>query len=266
MHIPARVVRAYRASIKVKMYELEAEELAPPEPGQFVMLWVPRVGEIPLSVADYREGVVKLAIARRGKVTTYIHEKIGEGDRVYLRGPYGRGFTLPKASSEFLIVGGGTGSAPLYYLARTGVARGAVCDALLGFETEKHLLLIDEFKEICRNLYIVTENGGAGVRGLPTDYLADILAKHRYETVYTCGPEMLLLGVLKECGAAGVRVEASLERLMRCGVGVCGACVLDPLGLRVCRDGPVFSSEVLKKTSDLGRWWRDFDGRKIRLE
>ncbi len=265
MYTPARIVKAYRASIKVKMYELRVEEFKSLMPGQFVMLWIPRVGEIPLSVAYYREGRMKLAIARRGKVTTYIHENLKEGDRVYLRGPYGRGFTLPNPSSEFLVVGGGTGSAPLYYLAKVGVSKGALCDALLGFESEKHLLLIDEFREICRNVYIVTENGGASVKGLPTHYLKDLLEEHDYEIVYTCGPEMLLLEVLKICDAAGIKVEASLERLMKCAVGVCGACVLDPLGLRVCRDGPVFSSEVLKKISDLGKWWRDFDGRKIKL-
>ncbi|RLE63134.1 MAG: dihydroorotate dehydrogenase electron transfer subunit [Thermoprotei archaeon] len=265
MYIPARIAKTYQASVKVKIYELQVEEFEPPTPGQFVMMWIPRVGEIPLSIAYYREGMIKLAIAKRGKVTTYIHEKLKEGDRVYLRGPYGRGFTLPRTSSEFLVVGGGTGSAPLYYLARIGVSKGAQCDALLGFETEKHLFFINEFKKICRNVYVVTENGGAGAKGLPTHYLANLLAAHNYETVYTCGPEMLLLEVLKICDAVGVRVEASLERLMKCAVGVCGACVLDPLGLRVCKDGPVFSSEVLRKISDLGKWWRDFDGRKIRL-
>jgi dihydroorotate dehydrogenase electron transfer subunit len=75
----------------------------------------------------------------------------------------------------------------------------------------------------------------------------------------------MIAAVLELARSKGVPFEASLERYMRCAVGVCGSCVLEPLGLRVCRDGPVFSGEVLSRVEDLGRWWRDADGRLVPL-
>jgi len=85
-------------------------------------------------------------------------------------------------------------------------------------------------------------------------------------TVYSCGPELMLYEIFKICKESNIEFYASLERIMRCGCGLCGLCALDPLGLLVCKDGPIFKLETLEKIQDFGKYQRDFTGKKISLE
>jgi len=259
MHARARVTAARLAAEQVLELRLEVE-LPEPSPGQFVMLWVPGVGEIPMSVADYEGGALRLFITRRGVVTGYIHDNVRVGHTLFVRGPYGRGFTVPR-DGRVLLVGGGTGTAPLYFLAKRAGLSTASCTAAVGFKSARHVLLVDELKEYC-DVRVATDDGSLGHRGPVHELAAALLGGERYDRVYACGPELMIAEVLKLLEGREEVLEASLERYMRCAVGVCGSCVLDPLGLRVCRDGPVFSGMVLRRLRDLGRWWREPDGRK----
>ncbi|MEM0377426.1 MAG: dihydroorotate dehydrogenase electron transfer subunit [Thermofilum sp.] len=261
MHKRGRVVGASLACEQVMELKVEVD-LPQPTPGQFVMLWVPGVGEVPMSIADYEEGLLRLFITKRGLVTSYIHERAKPGWEVFVRGPYGRGFTIP-AGGRVLLVGGGTGAAPLHFLAK--LARGAECVAALGFKSSKHVLLLEDIGKYCR-VHVATDDGSAGFAG-PVHKLAEsLLASESFSKLYTCGPEPMIAELLRLAEEAGIPLEASLERCMRCAVGVCGSCVLDPLGLRVCRDGPVFDGDTLRGVWDLGRWWRGADGSKVPLK
>ncbi len=84
-------------------------------------------------------------------------------------------------------------------------------------------------------------------------------------TVYACGPEIMLKRVFEICEGHNVQCQLSLERMMRCGFGVCGLCALEPSGLLVCRDGPVFTNSDLRNCTDFGKKHRDFSGREIDL-
>jgi dihydroorotate dehydrogenase electron transfer subunit len=234
-----------------------------PEPGQFVMLWVPRVGEVPMSIADFEEGVLTMYITRRGKVTGYLHDNARAGFKLFVRGPYGRGFSAIERGRA-LLVGGGTGSAPLHFLAKRLRSKGVDCVAVLGFKSADHAILLGEMSKLCR-VEVATDDGSLGFSGPAHELAAKLLSEERFDIVYVCGPEPMIAAVLELARSNGVPLEASLERYMRCAVGVCGSCVLEPLGLRVCRDGPVFSGNVLFRVEDLGRWWRDADGRRIPL-
>lgn len=245
-----------------QVLELKVEvELPQPKPGQFVMIWIPGVGEVPMSVADYEDGVLRLFITRRGVVTGHIHDCAKPGWELFIRGPYGRGFTIPD-SGRVLLVGGGTGTAPLHFLAK--LAGAAECIAALGFKSVKYTLLLEDMKKYC-SVRVATDDGSLGFAGPVHKLASSLLASGNFSRVYACGPEPMIVEVLRLAEEAKIPLEASLERYMRCAVGVCGSCVLDPLGLRVCRDGPVFDGDTLWRVWDLGRWWIDADGRKIPL-
>lgn len=247
---------------RVKIYVLTYSG-PPPRPGQFFMVWIPRVGEIPISAASYGDGEIKIAISRRGRVTGSIHDNVRVGDRIYLRGPYGRGFTIPSMGERALLVGGGVGAAPLLFLAEEIRRRGGQCDALLGFESRDNTIFLEEFKAACEMVWVATEDGSIGFKGMIHEALRQILQQWSHEAIYLCGPEPMMLRVLELDRIRSSRLEASLERYMRCGIGICGTCVLEPLGLRVCADGPVFPLEILLEIEGFGKWWRDFDSRKI---
>jgi len=265
MYRAARVVEVAKLTESVKLYRVRLAEPFEASPGQFVMLWIPGVGEIPLSVANMEGNELWLVIAKKGRVTSFIHENVKAGSKAFLRGPLGRGFSLRERPTACLLVAGGYGLAPLYFLAKKLSERGVICDALLGFKTSKDVFFTEEFGRICRRVFVSTEDGSYGFKGLVTDLIGSSVKIGDYSAVYTTGKEQMMKRVVEACLREGIYVEASLERLVRCGVGLCGACSLDPLGLRVCKDGPVFEGSVLKRLTDFGRYWRDESGRKIAL-
>jgi len=237
-------VREVRSLAKgIREYSIELDSRISPSPGQFAMLWIPRIGEIPLSFADADQSMVKFIIARVGRVTTFIHENIEEDSIIYIRGPLGRGFRI-SPGGNCLLIGGGYGLAPLYFLAKKLVELNCKPKALLGFKSGEDVFYRNEFERIC-DVEISTEDGSYGFRGTVIDLMRKILERSRYDIVYACGREEMLLKAARLCVEKGIPIEVSLERYIRCGLGVCGSCVIEPLGLRVCRDGPVFDGRIL---------------------
>jgi len=227
----------------IKEYEILLEDRIKPEPGQFAMLWIPRVGEIPLSIADAEDNTVKFIVAKVGRVTGYMHERLVAGDRVFIRGPLGRGFTLA-SSSRALLVAGGYGLAPLHFLAKKLRAAGCGVKALLGFKSDDDIFYREEFEKL-GEVEISVEHGSSGYRGTVLDLFRGVIRNGSYDMVYVCGKEELNLAVMRECLRAGLPIEASFERRIRCGAGICGSCSIEPLGLRVCRDGPILDGRMI---------------------
>ncbi|MEM1520800.1 MAG: dihydroorotate dehydrogenase electron transfer subunit [Candidatus Korarchaeum sp.] len=228
-------------------------------PGQYVMVWVPGVGEIPISVARELKSEIWLLVARVGKVSSALHS-LRAGDLLWLRGPYGRGFSL--AEGRISLVGGGYGISPLIFLSERLRSLGNVeLRFYAGFRSKEEVLLEDLLRSISDELIVTTEDGSRGLRGKVVEH-TDFEWPDR---VYAAGPEGMLVEVVREAIGRGKYVEVSLERLIRCSLGVCGSCSLDPLGLLVCRDGPVFDGSTLIEVKDFGRYWRGFDGRKVYL-
>lgn len=263
MYLVARVERISKLCENVNEYLLKLDRKLGSAPGQFVMVWVPRVGEIPISVAWEKDTLLKLIIARKGVVTSYIHNNIGEGCRLFLRGPLGKGFEI--AQGEALIVAGGYGAAPMLYLASTLREAGSRVTVALGFRENRNVMLVEEFEKLAEQVFVATEDGSMGFKGQLTELVSSILSGSRYDMVYTCGREQMMERVVRMAMNAGIKVQASLERLIKCGIGVCGSCTLEPRGLRVCRDGPVFNGYELIQLDDFGRWWRDASGKRVPL-
>jgi dihydroorotate dehydrogenase electron transfer subunit len=218
-------------------------------PGQFVMVWVPGVDEIPMALSSENT----ITVQKAGDATSSLFA-LGSGDKLGIRGPFGNGFTK---GEKILAIAGGIGAAPLLPLARSD----CVMTFLVGARTEKELLFVDQLDE-CTDVLIATDDGSLGVNGYVTA-LMDDLNLGAYDRIAVCGPEVMMRAVLTKVEEKGIayKTEFSLHRYMKCGVGVCGSCCIDPCGLRVCRDGPVFSGDLLLK-SEFGHYMRDASGRK----
>jgi len=258
---PASVIRFVRESPTVLSIYLKVNGLNAPEPGQFVMVWLPGAEEVPMSVSGFFDGGIRISIAKAGETTSMMHS-LKKGDRLLLRGPFGKGFSME--GKRFLLVAGGYGAAPLIYAASIISRSKKRGTYMAGAGTKAELLFLGEAKRLGMGIVVATEDGSAGFKGMVTELLPRIMENEKFDRVLTCGPERMMYRVVMECVKRGIPVEASLERYMKCGFGICGSCVLDPIGARVCVDGPVFDGAMLLST-DFGKWKRDECGCRVRI-
>ena len=133
---------------------------------------------------------------------------------------------------------------------------------MLGARTKELLLFSDELEEIS-SLHISTDDGSFGFKGFASDLAREIMEKEEFDIVYTCGPEIMMKKVLDLSMEKNVQMQASLERYMKCVVGLCDSCAID--GYHVCKDGPVFDSSILAKIKDFGKWKRNEAGKRVEI-
>ncbi|NND02194.1 MAG: FAD/NAD(P)-binding protein [Acidimicrobiia bacterium] len=228
-------------------------------PGQFTMLYIFGVGEVPISVAGGTAGdnVLTHTVRAVGAVTDAICS-LEPGSQVGIRGPYGIGWPVNTAEGgDVVIVAGGIGLAPL----RPVVLRvlhnrdryGAV-SLLYGTRSPMDLLYEDELREWRSRFDIEVEvtvdrgaDGWYGDVGLVTNLLGRIDYKPDEVTAMVCGPEIMMKVVAREMGRSGTdpsQVYVSMERNMKCAIGFCGHCQYGPDF--ICRDGPVFTYEAVR--------------------
>ncbi len=254
--IGVKIIDIIEDSHDVKTFIVDKEINA--MPGQFVMVWVPRVDEKPFTVTQNGKHL-GFSVKKRGKATQAMHE-MKKGDILGIRGPYGDGIFDLSGRKKIMLVGGGCGTLGLELLLEDAVRKKMKVDAIIGADTKKNLLSVDRFRKLGANVMITTDDGSFGTKGFVTTVLEEKLKSQKYDGIYVCGPEIMVHFVLKLGLKYGVEVQASLERWMKCGFGVCGQCVLDPMGLRVCKDGPVFKTDVLKKIDNFGFFTRNKSG------
>lgn len=262
-----RILSVETESPMVKSFTLKDERCAKAEPGQFMMLWIPGVDEIPLSILNAdQHGSVSVAVKKVGKATEALH-KTEVGDLLGVRGPFGSSFALIKG--RVLVIAGGTGTVPLLFLAKRLAPRMNKSFLVLGAKTESELLFLNRFEEVLKGtetkLVTSTEDGSCGITGLCTEVVEQILAEEEFNIIYSCGPEKMIRRVFELAEKHRIHMEASLERLMRCAIGLCGSCTIGKY--RVCRDGPVFNSKQLREIqAEFGKSKRDMTGRMVPLE
>ncbi|MCR5821325.1 MAG: dihydroorotate dehydrogenase electron transfer subunit [Bacteroidales bacterium] len=224
-------------------------------PGQFVEVRVDGCREVmlrrPISVHDVDEecGTLKLLIQIVGRGTRRLAQ-LGVGERLNLVYPLGNGFDLGVSKgSRVLLVGGGAGSAPLYHLAKELSHRGVRSTILIGGRNAGLIPVRDEFEQF-GDLCIATDDGSLGHRGLVTEHPCFAAS---YDRIYTCGPTPMMKAVAQSALQRGIECYVSLENMMACGVGACLCCVVDTDEghLCVCKEGPVFNAEKLKKLWNL---------------
>ena len=204
--------------------------------GQFVDISVPGLFlRRPISVCDVE-----------GTVLTLIYKVVGEGTRkmaamaageeLNLLTGLGNGYTIKNAGARPLLVGGGVGVPPLYYLAKQLRAQGLTVRVILGFNTANEVFYEQEFNDLGCEVVVTTADGSHGTKGFVT---AALDGKQSY--YYACGPMPMLRALI---AAAGTQGEVSMEERMGCGYGVCVGCTIQTTqgNKRVCKDGPVFEA------------------------
>lgn len=229
-----------------------------PKPGQFLMLWVPRHDEIPMAYS-YLDNPMGITVREYGDATRALAAESRKGSRVGVRGPYGNAFAIE--GGRALAVAGGVGIASVIAAIESFAKAGVPIETAFGARTKKEFMLLDRLKA-CGPLHLATDDGTEGHHGFVTDIAARLLAGGRFDMVLTCGPEVMMKKVVDAANARDVRVQASLERYMKCGIGICDACVIDDR--LVCSDGPIFWGEELARSEDFGRWRRNISGQRVK--
>ncbi|MFO8110078.1 MAG: dihydroorotate dehydrogenase electron transfer subunit [Thermoplasmata archaeon] len=239
-------------SITTLFFDLEIDI----SPGQFVMVWAPGVDEMPMSLS-YQEELQGITVRKVGAGTKALHE-LNIGDRIGIRGPYGKGYELK--GDRILAAVGGIGGASILPAVEYAVSREKEVTCALGAQTLNELLFHDRLAEITE-LHLATDDGSAGHYGFVTDLIEDLV--QNADLVITCGPELMMKRVCEIAEKENIPVQASLERYMKCGIGLCGSCIVD--GLRVCAEGPVFNGEEIQRLDEFGEYQRESSGKKVPL-
>ena len=256
------------------------------KPGQFVMVWILGIDEIPMSISDlnytYNEQLniytnhLVISVKKVGDATEKFHA-LKIGDKIGIRGPFGNSYSLKPGIA--IIVGGGVGSASIKFLIKSTMLeenRKLLTNVFIieGCKTAKELLFKDWLQSQIEqsSLSFCTDDGSFGHAGFCSarlkNLVEDLLTQRtdpKSITVYACGPEKMLYSLFTICEQFNIELQASLERWMRCAFGVCGLCALEPTGLLVCKDGPIFSSKILRNIDEFGKYQRDLTGKKYKL-
>lgn len=227
-----KVIKNVKEARGIHSLYLEIPEIAKKaKPGQFVMVWDPSTEEIPLSISSIDNDVISITIKEVGECTASLNKK-KEGDFIGVTGPFGNFFDLNY--DKILVVAGGIGLA--------SVSQIESFKSIIGAKTKEELFWANK-----PNAIVCTDDGSFGEKGLVTALLEKELNKNKYDCVICCGPKVMIDKCFEITKKHGVDFQASLERVMKCGIGICGSCAIGPTGWRVCKDGPVINGKDYEK-------------------
>ena len=207
--------------------------------GQFVNILIDGLYlRRPISVCDVNENVLTIIYKVVGKGTKILSE-LSSGKLDILTG-LGNGYNLDFDGENVLLIGGGVGVPPLYYLAKNLIKKGKKVTAILGFNTQNEVFLKEDFERLGVTVFITTVDGSQGIKGFVTDALKNV----DYSYFFTCGPEPMLKAVYNATTTSG---QFSFEERMGCGFGACMGCSCKTLygNKRICKDGPVLVKEEI---------------------
>ncbi|MCR1949518.1 MULTISPECIES: dihydroorotate dehydrogenase electron transfer subunit [unclassified Clostridium] len=221
------------------IYKMVVEDNNEVKPGQFYMLklngqtLLPR----PISVCEKNEGTITFLYAVVGNGTRE-YTNLEKGEYINLTGPLGNGFNVYEKLGKVALVSGGIGTAPMLEVAKKikENKNSSKLDLYAGFRED--IYLIDEIKSYVDKAYVSTNSGKHGHKG----FVTDILNVEDYDTVFCCGPEIMMKKVIDMCKEKNVKAYVSMEKHMACGVGACLVCTCKTKdgNKRTCKDGPVF--------------------------
>ncbi len=221
-------------------------------PGQFVNVEIKNSSKVflrrPFSVfeADYNRHSISLIVKVLGNGSRQL-STVQVGDTLSLVYPLGKGFSMPGINDRLLLIGGGSGLAPLLFLARESGLPPKNVDIILGAKSINDHFDISLYNQY-GNIHFTTDDGTLGTKGFVTQHPDITVGLGRYNRIYTCGPLPMMKAVAKLAKKEEVWCEVSLENLMACGFGVC-LCCIEPTtkgNKCVCTEGPVFNINDLK--------------------
>ena len=234
------------------LLDLYSEEKLPEIlPGNFAEIRIEKASEVllrrPFSIhdVDYEKNIISFFIKVAGEGTSQL-AKYKKGEKVNVIFPLGNSFSLPN-EKNVLIIGGGSGIAPLKLMGKYFKENGVKPVFLIGGRTKNDIFLVDELNNY-GEVFITTEDGSLGEKGLVTQHSVFNSENSKYKKIYTCGPEPMMKAIAKFASKNDVDCEVSLENTMACGIGACMCCVVETKegNKCVCTEGPVFNIKDLK--------------------
>ena len=226
------------------------ESLEDIKAGQFVQVKVDDAANTylrrPISIhdVDYQNRTITLLVQRVGEGTNKISDT-EINDTLNIIYPLGNGFTMPEdKDAKVVLVGGGIGIAPMYYLGKVLKEKGLEPVFVLGGRSKEDLIMLDEFSSV-GEVYITTNDGTLGEQGFVTQH--SVWKEKKFDMIYTCGPKPMMMAVANLARENNICCEVSLENLMACGLGACLCCVENTIegNVCVCKEGPVMNINKL---------------------
>ncbi|MHB8566564.1 MAG: dihydroorotate dehydrogenase electron transfer subunit [Nitrososphaerales archaeon] len=262
---PVRIVKVIQESSNIRTVVFKDEACLNARPGQFAMVWLPGVSEFPMSISlPFPSGRSSITIKAMGEGTKSLYE-IAVGETIGVRGPYGNSFEITKKMKRVLLVGGGTGMAPIILLARQiSQLEGIDAKLVIGARSQAELPFLKSAKKFLdsENVFPTTDDGSFGFKGIAHELVRDMVRNFRFDAIFSCGPELMMLSLYEIAKLRKIPVQFSLERVMKCGIGICGSCTIADVVL--CKDGPVLNDSSLKRVSkEFGLFERDKTGTLI---
>lgn len=217
------------------------------KPGQFISIKTSEGTDPllrrPFSIFDVDGKNVSIIVRVIGKGTELIRNmKKGE---INILGPSGNGFTV-EDEKNVLIIGGGVGNAPLFYLLRELKVRKNRVTYIYSARSRNYIFMKQRYQDIADKFTVTTDDGSDGVRGLAVDILSQVISDNGYDRIYCCGPDPMMEKIIR-IADVNTPVEVSVENYFGCGVGLCVGCTVDTVSgyRRACIDGPVFDGRII---------------------
>jgi len=224
--------------------------------GNFVVLWLPDIDFLPMSLSNVEGNVLEITVQKIGEGTAKLFEK-EVGDKIGIRGPFGNSWNYEDATN-ILVTGGGVGIAAITTLIEPLKKNKKNVFVAIGAKDEASLIFADRLIDWIPKTMCTTDDGSVGRKCFVTDAVEDIINSENIDLILTCGPEVMMKRVLEIAEAKNIEIQASLERKMKCGVGLCGSCCIgEDNDVCVCKDGPIFTSEQLKTFPQFGTYSKE---------
>ncbi len=239
---------------KIKSFYLRNQRIAKAyKPGMFIILWLPDIDFLPMSISKVEGNQIEVTVEKVGMGTSALFD-MEEGDYLGVRGPFGNSWNY-EDGINILVVGGGMGIAALTSLIEPLKANKKNVFVAIGAKDETSLIFADRLIDLIPNTLCTTDDGSVGKKCYVTDPIKEIIEKEKIDLVLTCGPEVMMKKVFDIAEASKIPIQASLERKMKCGVGLCGSCCIgEENNISVCKEGPIFNSSQLKSFPQFGTY------------
>lgn len=273
-----KILRKEELAPNIYLFDIYAPKVAASaKPGQFIILIADKYSErIPLTISDYNveKGSVQIVVQASGESTKKIAAfEEGQNFKDFV-GPLGHASDFCEIDLEtlkdkkYLFVAGGVGTAPVYPQAKFFKESGLHCDIIIGAKSKEFVILEDELKSVCDNLYIATDDGSYGFKGLVTDKITDLVENEnkKYDHVVSIGPMIMMKFVCLTTKKYNLPTTVSLNPIMVDGTGMCGACrvSIDGKTKFACVDGPEFDGHLVDFDSAMKRQRQYINNKKTK--
>ncbi|MGL4990628.1 MAG: sulfide/dihydroorotate dehydrogenase-like FAD/NAD-binding protein [Sarcina sp.] len=277
-----KIIRKEKLAKNIYLMDVECERIARiAKPGQFIIVKVDEKGErIPLTICDFdkEKGIVTIVFQILGQSTVKMGNlNVGDFFMDFV-GPLGRESEFVNEEIDYLknkkilFVAGGVGTAPIYPQVKWMNENGIKVDVIIGAKSKEMIILEEEIKVISNNIYIATDDGSRGYKGLVTNVIEELVKNRgeKYDQVITIGPMIMMKFVCKLTKKLGIPTIVSLNPIMVDGTGMCGACRVT-IGNEIkfaCVDGPEFDGHLVNFDEAMRRnqIYKTYEGRNLLKE